>query len=105
MPCILKMTSVTAVYGTVFSVCPPLGTPYDEDGNLVDYPLGDGNMNPLADMGEDQYVNNVKTLSVAPQIYVELTPLKGLSFKSLLGGYFRNVKESKYTGTKIISGD
>ena len=57
---------------------------YDEDGNLVDYPLGDGNMNPLADMGEDQYVNNVKTLSVAPQIYVELTPLKGLSFKSLL---------------------
>ena len=29
---------------------PPLGTPYDEDGNLVDYPLGDGNMNPLADM-------------------------------------------------------
>lgn len=73
---------------------PPLGTPYDEDGNLVDYPLGDGNMNPLADMGEDQYVNNVKTLSVAPQIYVELTPLKGLSFKSLLGGYFRNMKES-----------
>lgn len=83
---------------------PPLGTPYDEDGNLVDYPLGDGNMNPLADMGEDQYVNNVKTLSVAPQIYVELTPLKGLSFKSLLGGYFRNVKESKYTGTKSYQG-
>ena len=83
---------------------PPLGTPYDEDGNLVDYPLGDGNMNPLADMGEDQYVNNVKTLSVAPQIYVELTPLKGLSFKSLLGGYFRNMKESKYTGTKSYQG-
>ena len=38
----------------------------------------------------------VKTLSVAPQIYVELTPLKGLSFKSLLGGYFRNMKESFY---------
>lgn len=30
-----------------------LGIFYDEDGNLVDYLLGDGNMNLLVDMGED----------------------------------------------------
>ncbi len=83
---------------------PPLGTPYDENGKLVDYPLGDGNMNPLADTGSQQYVNNVKTLSVMPQAYVELTPLKGLSFKSVLGGYFRNVKQGIYTGTKSYQG-
>ena len=83
---------------------PPLGIPYDEDGNPVDYPLGDGNMNPLADSGENQYVNNYKTLSVTPQIYIELTPLKGLTFKSVLGGYFRNVKQGLYTGNKSYEG-
>lgn len=83
---------------------PPLGTPYDENGNIVDYPLGDGNMNPIADMATDQYINNYKTLSVTPQIYLELTPLKGLTFKSILGGYFRNVKRGLYVGNKSYEG-
>lgn len=84
---------------------PPLGTPYDEEGNLVDYPCGDtSNINPLADMGEGRYVHNVKTLSLNPQIYIEITPLKGLSFKSVLGGYYRNVKDSEYAGEKSFQG-
>ena len=84
---------------------PPLGTPYDEEGNLVDYPCGDtSNINPLSDMGEGRYVHNVKTLSVNPQMYVEITPIKGLSFKSVLGGYFRNVKDSQYAGKKSYQG-
>ena len=85
---------------------PPLGTPYDEEGNLVDYPVGGdkSNINPLADMGEGRYVHNVKTLSVNPQMYVEITPLKGLSFKSVLGGYFRNVKDSEYAGKHSFQG-
>ena len=85
---------------------PPLGTPYDEEGNLVDYPVGGdkSNINPLADMGEGRYVHNVKTLSVNPQMYVEITPLEGLSFKSVLGGYFRNVKDSEYAGKHSFQG-
>lgn len=85
---------------------PPLGTPYDEDGNLVDYPVGGdkSNINPLADMGSGRYVHNVKTLSVTPQIYVEIAPLKGLSFKSVLGGYFRNEKDSEYAGKHSFQG-
>ncbi len=78
---------------------PPLGTPYDEDGNLVDYPLGDANMNPIADVVDGQYVNNIKKLSVNPQFYFELTPIKGLSFRSVLGGYFQYTKQSQYYGT------
>ncbi len=83
---------------------PPLGDIYDEDGNLTDYPLGDGNMNPLADNDPAQYANNRKTLSVTPQAYVEITPVNGLSFKSVLGGYFRNLKASSYTGTRSYQG-
>ncbi len=85
---------------------PPVGEPYDENGNLTDYPIqGSGSdINPLADTGEGQYANNIKTLSLSPQVYVELTPLKGLSFKSVLGGYFRNVKQAEYTGTNSYQG-
>ena len=84
---------------------PPLGTPYDEEGNLVDYPCGTtANINPLADMGEGRYVHNIKTLSLSPQIYFELTPLKGLSFKSVLGGYFRTKKDAEYSGAKSFQG-
>ena len=78
---------------------PPLGDVYDENGKLVDYPIGDGNMNPIADSDPKAYVGNNKTISVTPQAYVELTPLKGLSVKSVLGGYFRSTKKSVYNGT------
>lgn len=83
---------------------PPLGEAYDANGNLVDYPLGDGNMNPLADSNSDNYVNNIKTISVSPQAYLELTPIKGLVFKSVLGGYFRNTKRGTYTGAHSYQG-
>lgn len=83
---------------------PPLGEPYNEDGTINNFPLGDNNMTPIADNGEGRYINNVQTLSVAPQIYFELTPLKGLSFKSVLGGYFRNVKQGIYQGPDSYQG-
>ena len=83
---------------------PPLGVPFNEDGTINNFPLGDNNMTPIADMGADRYVNNVKTLSVAPQAYFELTPFKGLSFKSVLGGYFRNMKQGIYQGPDSYQG-
>ncbi len=83
---------------------PPLGEPYDADGNLVSYPLGDGSMNPLADNVSSSYVNNIKTISIAPQAYLELTPIKGLSFKSVLGGYFRNARQGTYLGPNSYQG-
>ena len=84
----------------------PLGTPYDEEGNVVPYPVaGDtAYMSPLADTAEGEYENNLKTLSVAPQVYVELKPVKGLTFRSVLGGYLRNVKEGRYVGAGSWAG-
>ncbi len=82
----------------------PLGDVYDENGGIVDYPLGDGNMNPLADNNSRSYINNYKTLSMTPQAYVELFPIKGLSIKTVLGGYFRNIKGSSYTGNHSYQG-
>lgn len=84
----------------------PLGTPYDEDGKVIPYPVaGDtAYMSPLADTAEGEYENNIKTLSVAPQVYVELTPVKGLSFRSVLGGYLRSQKEGLFVGANSWAG-
>ncbi len=85
---------------------PPLGTPYDEDGNMVLYPVGGdtGNINPLADNAPGEYVHNTKTLTVTPQAYVEITPIEGLSFKSVLGGTFNNTKGGNFIGNNSFNG-
>ncbi len=85
---------------------PPVGIPYNEDGSINYYPIeGDGTIpTPLTDMGQGQYVNNVKTISIAPQGYLELTPLKGFSYKTVLGGYFRNRKQGIYQGIHSWNG-
>ncbi|MBQ8521560.1 MAG: TonB-dependent receptor [Bacteroides sp.] len=85
------------IYNRILGMA-PLGIPYDENGNVVVDPTGNSDLNPLADTADGVYANNVKTLSVAPQAYLELTPLKGLTFKSVLGGYFRNVKQALFYG-------
>ena len=83
----------------------PLGVPYDENGNVTPYPLeGDGTMSPIADLQPGQYANNTKTISLTPQAYFEITPLKGLSFKSVIGGYLNNNKLGQYTGNYSYQG-
>ncbi len=85
---------------------PPLGTPYDEDGNMVLYPVG-GNtadINPLADLNSGEYVNNSKNLTVMPQAYAEIRPIDGLSFKTILGGTLRNVAQGIFIGNKSFNG-
>ena len=85
---------------------PPLGTPYDEDGNLISYPVGGntGDINPLSDITGNEYVNNSKRLTVMPQAYLEIKPIKGLSLKSILGGTLNNVDRGIFMGNKSYPG-
>ena len=85
---------------------PPLGTPYDEEGNVVLYPVGGdtGNQSPITDTGDGQYTNNVKKISLTPQAYFELKPVTGLSLKTVIGGYFNATKQGVYEGNKSFNG-
>lgn len=85
---------------------PPLGTPYDENGDLVLYPVGGdtGNINPLADNAPGEYEHNSKTLMLTPQAYVEINPVKGLTFRSVLGGNFYNNKGGNFIGNNSFNG-
>lgn len=69
------------------SVAFPLATPYDENGNIVRYPMvGRAEAySPLADYVENKATKNTKTLNTTLNGYVEITPFKGLSFRSNLG--------------------
>ncbi len=85
---------------------PPLGTPYDEDGNMVLFPVG-GNtsdINPLLDLNKGEYVSNTKTLTVMPQAYFEVKPFTGLSLKTILGGTFSNSDKGVFAGKDSFVG-
>lgn len=85
---------------------PPIGVPYNEDGSVNLTPVGGDAtyQSPICDTESNQYINSVKTLSVTPQAYVELTPFKGFSFKSVLGGYLSNQKQGFYAGVASFDG-
>ncbi len=67
----------------------PLGKPYDENGNINLYPLGPNNQNVVSPLTDErgEFIALDKTLrtNVMANAYVEITPLKGLSFRSNFG--------------------
>ncbi|HLW07808.1 MAG TPA: SusC/RagA family TonB-linked outer membrane protein, partial [Marinilabiliaceae bacterium] len=65
----------------------PLGDVYDNDGNINIHPIeGDDNtVSLLADFVDGVYINNGKQLRVTANPFIEIKPITGLSFKSILG--------------------
>lgn len=77
-----------------------LGQVYNEDGSLKLKPIDDMTdyVNILADDAPYAYKRNIKStyINVAP--FVEIRPLKGLSFKSLLNASISNSRTGVYDG-------
>jgi len=65
----------------------PLATPYDENGDIALFPMvGRANAySPLADYVKDKSKKHSKQLNTTLNGYVELTPIKGLTFRSNFG--------------------
>lgn len=82
----------------------PLGIPYDEDGNVVEYPGSAKEVSPLADTAPNAYVDNTRTLSLAPTGYLEITPVKGLSIRSVLGAYLAFSRQGIYNSAMSANG-
>jgi len=65
----------------------PLGDVYNEDGSINTHPIeGNSMVSILADDVRGVYEKNKKTLRVTVNPFVELTPIKGLTIKSLISG-------------------
>jgi len=82
----------------------PLGTPYDEDGNVVTFPLGPNNrVSPLADEATPYTAkHHVLRTSIIANGYIEVTPIKGLSFRSALGTNYTFYRKSDFEGANSI---
>ncbi|GHT60942.1 SusC/RagA family TonB-linked outer membrane protein [Bacteroidia bacterium] len=75
----------------------PLGEAYDSTGDII-YEFAPNEYTPLGDLIKNQYVNNRKRIFARSNAYLELTPLKGLSYKSILGGSLSNARLGQYWG-------
>lgn len=83
----------------------PLGTPYNEDGTINPFPLaGDTQLSPIADMAEDQYVNNRIALGVNPTSYLQINPIKGLTAKSVFSAYLNFSRQGLFKGALSADG-
>lgn len=89
------------VFGNALTVV-PLGRPRDDQGNIISSPV-DGVTNPLSDEIPDQYVNNTLNMYFSGNAYLDFTPIKGLSLKSVLGTTLGSARNGKYYGRQSIA--
>jgi len=85
----------------------PLSLPFDSAGNMVLFPNNGAMINPLADEQPDAYQNQSRITRTFANAYVELTPIKGLTFRSNFGVTLENLRvgifSSRYTIDRATS--
>lgn len=77
----------------------PLGDVYNEKGEL-NHEFISNQYSPLGDYIKDQYVNNTRATYINTTGYLELAPVKGLTFRSQLSATLSNSRQGLYWGDK-----
>jgi TonB-linked SusC/RagA family outer membrane protein len=81
----------------------PLGRPYDDEGNLNIFPVGDSNtLNPLVDEVPGNYVDNERNNRFFGNISLDWSPITNLSFTSRLGIDHINYRRGLFSATNTI---
>ncbi|MDR0987851.1 MAG: SusC/RagA family TonB-linked outer membrane protein, partial [Prevotellaceae bacterium] len=96
-----KNTGTQKAFTTALSAF-PLGAMRNDKGEL-NYEYATGEFTPLGDFLPYQFADNTKQTIVRPTGYLELTPLKGLTFKSTLGALLSHSKRGQYWGEQATS--
>ncbi len=77
----------------------PFGTPFNADGSINVFPMNgnEGILSPLADnRGRETSTNNTLTTRLALNGYIELTPIAGLTFRSVFGSNIVNSRNGQF---------
>ena len=77
----------------------PLGEAYDENGN-INHEFIKGQYTPLGDFIEGQYANNTKSTYINSNGYLELTPVKGLNYRSQVSATLSHSRNGQYWGAQ-----
>ena len=78
----------------------PLGDPYTEDGEINWYPISDmkNYINILVDDDTNAFRRNTRSTSINIAPFIEIKPIKGLSFKSLFNASLGTSRDGKFDG-------
>lgn len=74
----------------------PLGNAYDDQGNLIIYPLAGTSVNPLADEQPDVYSSATVVNRALLSAYMELKPINGLTIRSNVGANLNFERTGSY---------
>lgn len=77
----------------------PLGDAYTEEGK-INHEYIAGQYSPMGDFIENQYVNNTRSTYLNVNGYIELSPLKDLTFTSRLNGTLDHSRRGQYWGNQ-----
>lgn len=90
-----------AGYGQAIFYGTPLCRPYDEDGNLIQFPNPqEGAVNILSDFQPGQFANDTENTNADIVFSLNVHPVKWLRFVSNLGYQYSDIKKGYFYGSK-----
>ncbi|WP_053058204.1 TonB-dependent receptor [Pedobacter sp. BMA] len=96
-------TGAADIYSATRSML-PLAIPYDANGNRINLPGGDINIqNPILEA--DYNINLRKSLRTLGSIYAEVSLMKGLKYRINFGPDFSNYYNGRYQDAKSVNRD
>lgn len=81
----------------------PLGTVYDANGIFIPYPLNGSSISPMADEQPNAFSNTGKQTNIISNVYLELNPVKGLTFRSNFGANLGFSREGLFEASNTIT--
>ena len=77
----------------------PLGDAYNEYGD-INHEYINGEFSPMGDYIENQFVDDTRMLYVNPTAYLELNPIKDLSFRTVMNVSLSNSRRGQFWGAE-----
>ncbi len=81
----------------------PFGTVYDSLGNFILFPAGGNTISALADEQPNVFSNSGKLTNVIANVYVDLKPFSGFTFRTNFGANIGNSRVGLFEGQNSIS--
>ncbi|UEG54153.1 TonB-dependent receptor [Mucilaginibacter daejeonensis] len=83
----------------------PLGTPYNADGSINTFPIAGNSatISPITDQRPGASVDQTTGNEINATAYVELSPIKGLTFRSNLGTVLGNSRRGQFNDPFSLS--
>lgn len=77
----------------------PLGDAYDENGD-INYEFAKDEYSPLGDFIKNQFVDNTRNTYLNANVYLEINPIKELTFRTVINGTLNNSRRGQFWGDR-----